>query len=74
MGAAIGAELAVNVPDRALGERIMRQVVAAFDEGMRKGAEARAAMADEPEPEPGTIVGTVGPIGPDAIRERRWAD
>ena len=50
----------------------MAQVVAAFDEGMRKGAAARAAMADEPDPDPGEIVGTVRMIGLAEIRARRW--
>jgi hypothetical protein len=72
-GFAMGAEVAVQVPDRALAQRTVAKVAAAFVEGMRKGEAARAAMADEPE-ELGTIVGAVHTIAPDEIRERRWAD
>ena len=74
MGAAMGAELALQVPDRALSERIMRQVVAAWDEGTRRAMTDAAARGPEPEPEPGTTVGTVRLIGPDEIRARRWAE
>ena len=49
-GVGIGLELA-GLEDRELARRIMRETAAAFAEGLRKGEAARAAEADEPEPE-----------------------
>ena len=71
MGAGIGTELAM-IEDRELARRIARETAAAFARGMRRGEAARAAMADEPDPDPGTIVGEVRMIGPAEIRARRW--
>ena len=69
----IGTELAL-LEDRELARRIMRDVAAAWDEGVRKGAAARAALV-EPEPEPGTVFATnIRAIGPAEIRARRWAE
>ena len=74
MAARSGTEIAAEVRDPVLAARIMRQVAAAFDEGLRRGEAARAARDVEPEPERGTLVGTVRAIRPAEIRARRWAE
>ncbi len=72
----MGAEVAANVPDRALAARIVQQVAAAFVEGAREGEAARAAAADEPEPDGLVIATNVRAIGPgdEAARKRGWID
>ena len=72
-GFGVAAELA-QLEDRELAQRIASETAAAFARGLRRGEAARAAMADEPDPDPSSIVGTVRTIGPEQIRERRWAD
>jgi hypothetical protein len=76
MGAAMGREVALNVEDRQLAQRIMRETGAVFARAIEQArAEAERRALEDPEPEPeGTIVGTVRALMPDELRARRWID
>jgi hypothetical protein len=70
------AEVAAAVPDRELAAKIRQQVVEAFPRGMAQGEAARAAAADEPEPEGEVFATNIRALGPDdeRARELRWFD
>jgi hypothetical protein len=73
MGVAVGREVAAFARgDDELAQRIMREVMAAWDRGIPQGKARRAA---EPAPEidldaPSTFV--VRQLGPAEIEARRW--
>jgi hypothetical protein len=72
--ARLGAEVAAIVPDRALSEKIMAEVMAAWDRGLAQGAAHRAAReAEQAEADDeGQHLTTIRTLGPDDVRARRW--